>query len=159
MHFTAPTHDTRRGSSQYRSAPGYAEADAIEDPHERERALDAVRAQAIRDARVERGVPTAHQIASMLADAVGLAMQDPQHAHLMKTVFGPAMRRAMKSRGFSLKDPETLRLFDTRLRPSVRLQEFEARERMEREIAEAAKRRQRTTYAETIAILEDMRDE
>ena len=159
MHFPAPTHDTRRGSSRYRGAEGYDAADAIQDRHERERALDAVRASAKRGERGGRGVPSAHQIHSMLSDAVGLALDDPKHAKLMKAVFGPAMKRAIQARGFSLKDPETLRLFDTRLRPSVRLLEYEAQERMEREIAAAAKRRRTTTYAETLAILEDMRDD
>ena len=159
MHIPAPSHDTRRGSSRYRYAEGYAEADAIDDNLERQRALDAVRAAALRNERGDGNVPTAHQIASMLSDAVGLALADPQHAAVMKSLFGPAVKRALAARGFTLGDPETMRLVDTRLQPSVRILEFEARERADREIARVMKRRQSTRDADTMSILKDMCDD
>ena len=160
MHIQEPTYDTRRGASIHRNVEGYAEAAAIADRLERQRALSAVRAAGNREGREEKGVPTAHQLASLLADAVGLALSDPTHAQVMKTVFGPVLKRSLASRGFSLENEETMRLVDTRLRPSTRLLEYEARERMEREIAEAAKRRRATTtFAETLEILEEMRDD
>ena len=160
MHIQEPTYDTRRGASIHRDVEGYEEANAIEDRHERERALAAVRAAGNREVRVASGAPSAHQLNAMLADAIALALADPQHAGVMKAVFGPALKRSLTSRGFKLKHAPTLRLVDTRLRPSTRLLEYEARERMEQEIATAAKRRRATTtFADILAILEDMRDD
>ena len=147
MHTQGPTYDTRRGASIHRGVEGYAEADAIEDRRERERALAAVRAAGNRETRVESGAPSAHQINSMLADAVGLALADPTHAAAMKAIFGPVMKRSLAARGFTLKHQDTLRLVDTRLRPSTRLLEYEARERMEKEIADAMERRRKGTVA------------
>ncbi len=145
MHTPGPAYDTRRGASRHKDVEGYAEAAAILDRQERERALAAVRSAGNREIRVTRGVPSAHQIHSMLADAVGLALADPRHAKAMKEIFGPSLKRAMKFRGFDLQHADTLRLFDTRLRPSVELLEMEARERIEREVAAAMERRTKAT--------------
>ena len=147
MHTPAPAYDTRRGASRHKDVEGYAEAAALADRLERQRALAAVRSAGNRDEREEQRQPTAHQLASLLADAVALALSDPMHAKEMKAIFGPTLKRSLASRGFTLENPATMRLVDTRLRPSQRLLEYEARERMRKDMEAAMRRRREGTVA------------
>ncbi len=158
MQYTIPTpHDRRRGSSMYRAAPGYAEADAIEDRLERQRALDAIRHAADRAERPPV-VPSAHQTAAILADAIGLALADPEIRDLLASRLGHHIRRATRARGLDPRHAETKRVLGQRMRPNPLVEEVERRERIEAEIA-AAKRQRTATYEDTIRLLAALRDD
>ena len=157
MHMT-PTHDRRRGSSQYRSSPGYAEADAIPDRMERQRALDAVRQAALRDQRPDT-VPSPHQLNAILADAVGLALADPTIRDMVASRLGHHIRRAIRARDMDPRHPETKRLLVTRMRPNPVVIEVEAQERVAEEIAAAKSRRTLPSYADTLALFDALRDD
>lgn len=138
-------HDTRRGSSRYLTAPGYAEADSIEDTAARARAIDAVRQRVLREEAGMSNVPSAHQLNSALADALGLALNPHYGSPDVSMVLGRAMRRAMRYRGFDPDDQEIHRRLVIRLRPQQRIQDWEASERIRKEVAEEQARRRLTS--------------
>lgn len=158
MHMSlTPTHDRRRGSSQYKHAPGYEEAHAMTDNADRQRALDAVRHAAARAQRPDC-VPTAHQAAAILADAVALALDDKEIRDLIASRIGHHIRRATRARGLDPRHPETKRVLGQRMRPNPLVEEVERAERIAEEIAQARHRRT-TSYEETLALFDRLRDD
>lgn len=159
MHMQLPAYDTRRGSSLHRGVEGYADADAIEDRQERERALAAVRSAGNRERRVERGAPSAHQVNAIIADAMGLLIDDPTVHAAIKSRLRECLRRAIRYRNCDPASPEVRRVVLTRMRANPKLLEAEAQERIAAEVEASMERRRSVTYSETVRLLDSLRDD
>ena len=157
MHMQAPAYDTRRGCSLHRGYEGYDEADAIADRRERERALSAVRSAANRDIRASKGTPTPHQVTAILADALGLLIEDTTVHSAIKRRLRECLRRAIRHRDADPDDAEVRRVVLTRMRANPRLVDMERHERIARQVEEERKNRSEA-YLETIRIINSLRD-
>jgi len=139
-----------RDTSKYRDAPGYL--DPIADPRLRRRHRDAVRAQAIRDDRVARVEPSAHQMAALVLDALGLALAAGGSRNGVTRAFSDALREAAMGTGWELS-PDLMRRIRTRLQPST---EVAANLHRMREAARAEEARHRRRLAEEANVEEEL---
>ncbi len=154
-----PPHDTRRGAGaeRYFSHPDFAAADAIEDTYERARAIDAIRHAVDREEDARDGLPSAHQINTILADAFALLLDRRYCTPVIETALRRALDRSLEYRGHGRQNPEVRRRLDCRLRCHARIEDHEATAQIAREVKEEQVRRRLITN-KNIDLFELFRD-
>lgn len=108
----APTQDTRRDQGRWTSVPGYL--DECETVADRRAHRANKRGQGLGMERLARAQPSPHQLASLVAHAVAVALVAEPHGAVARTL-ARALRTAAEGEGWLMDDDLRARV-ETRLR-------------------------------------------